>query len=135
MRKVLLTIEWRVCCCAGAARDEQSNDWEKQFQFRLEGLDKLMQGMDNLLQSIPRYQARSSTRTAIIIRRAPPEREFDPSVRPRSRNSWISEQAPPTLRHSRLRGHRRNTAYTELPREAGEGWGGVDLSQYGVGAP
>ena len=60
MRKFLLTIgvAGLLLCAGQAARaDEQSNDWEKQFQFRLEGLDKLMQGMDNLLQSIPRYRA------------------------------------------------------------------------------
>jgi hypothetical protein len=87
MRKVVLTmgVAGLLLCAGEAARaDEQSNDWEKQFQFRLEGPDKLMQGMDNLLQSIPRYQAPIIDENGdIIIRRAPPEPEFDPSVRPR----------------------------------------------------
>ena len=86
MRKVVLTIgvAGLLLCAGQAARaDEQSNDWQKQFHFRLEGFDKLMQGMDDLLKSIPRYQAPIIDENGdIIIRRAPREREFDPFVRP-----------------------------------------------------
>ena len=85
MRKVLLTIGMAgLLLCAGqvARADDQSNDWQRQFQFRLEGLDRLMQGMDDLLQSIPRYQPPIIDENGdIIIRRAPREREFDPSTR------------------------------------------------------
>jgi hypothetical protein len=81
MRKVVATIgvAGLLLCAGQAARaDEQSNDWQ------LEGLDNLMQGMDDLLKSIPRYQAPIIDENGdIIIRRAPREREFDPSVRPR----------------------------------------------------
>jgi len=86
MRRLLLTIglAGAVLCAGGAAwADDQENDWQNQFHFRLEGLDKLMQGMDDLLKSIPRYQAPIIDDNGdIIIRRAPREREFDPFVRP-----------------------------------------------------
>ena len=66
-----------------AQADEQSDDWQRQFHFRFEGLDKLMQGMDDLLQSIPRYEAPIIDENGdIIIRRAPRERGFDPFSRP-----------------------------------------------------
>jgi hypothetical protein len=86
MRKLVLTmgIAGLLLCAGQAARaDEQANDWQDQFTFRLEGLDKLMQGMDNLLKSIPRYQAPIIDDNGdIIIRRAPSEPEFDPFTRP-----------------------------------------------------
>jgi len=86
MRKFVLRmgLAGLVLCAGQAVRaDEQDNDWQNQFNFRLEGLDKLMQGMDDLLQSIPRYQAPIIDDNGdIIIRRAPREREFDPFVRP-----------------------------------------------------
>jgi len=85
MRKILLTtgVAGLLLCSGQAVRaDEQDKDWQHQFQFRLEGLDRLMQGMDDLLQSIPRYQAPIIDDNGdIIIRRAPREREFDPSTR------------------------------------------------------
>jgi hypothetical protein len=87
MRKLLLTmgLSGLVLGAGGVAwADEQSNDWQDQFHFRLEGFDKLMQGMDDLLKSIPRYQAPIIDENGdIIIRRAPREPEFDPFVRPR----------------------------------------------------
>jgi hypothetical protein len=86
MRKLLLTMGLAgLVLCAGqvAWADEQGKDWQDQFQFRLEGLDKLMQGMDDLLKSIPRYQAPIIDDNGdIIIRRAPRRPEFDPFVRP-----------------------------------------------------
>lgn len=85
MRKFVLTmgIAGLVLCAGQAVRaDEQGNDWQDQFNFRLEGLDKLMQGMDNLLKSIPRYQAPIIDDNGdIIIRRAPHDPEFDPFTR------------------------------------------------------
>jgi hypothetical protein len=63
--------------------DQQSDDWQRQFQFQLEGFDKLMQGMDDLLQSIPRYEAPIIDENGdIIIRRTPREPGFDPFTRP-----------------------------------------------------
>ncbi len=86
MGKLLLTMglaSLLVCVGQAARADEQDNDWQDQFHFRLEGFDKLMQGMDELLKSIPRYQAPIIDDNGdIIIRRAPREREFDPFVRP-----------------------------------------------------
>ena len=86
MRKLLLTmgVAGLVLGAAPAARaDEQGEDWQNQFNFRLEGFDKLMQGMDDLLKSIPRYQAPIIDENGdIIIRRAPRERGFDPFTRP-----------------------------------------------------
>ncbi len=86
MRKLLLTtgLAGLLLCAGQAARaDEQGKDWQDQFHFRLEGLDKLMQGMDDLLRSIPRYQAPIIDDNGdIIIRRVPREREFDPFTRP-----------------------------------------------------
>lgn len=86
MRKVVLTmgVAGLLIAAGQAARaDEQSNDWQDQFHFRLEGFDKLMQGMDELLQSIPRYEAPIIDENGdIIIRRSPREPEFDPFTRP-----------------------------------------------------
>jgi hypothetical protein len=86
MRKLLLTmgVAGLLIGAGQAARaDEQSNDWQDQFQFRLEGFDKLMQGMDDLLKSIPRYEAPIIDENGdIIIRRAPREPGFDPFTRP-----------------------------------------------------
>ncbi len=86
MRKLVLTMGLAgVLVCAGQAvwADEQDEDWQDQFHFRLEGLDELMQGMDDLLQSIPRYEAPIIDDNGdIIIRRAPREPEFDPFTRP-----------------------------------------------------
>ena len=86
MRKILLTagLVGLVFCAGQAAQaDEQGDDWRDQFQFRLEGFDKLMQGMDDLLQSIPRYEAPIIDENGdIIIRRAPREHEFDPFTWP-----------------------------------------------------
>ena len=86
MRKMLLTMGVAgLLIGAGQAAwaDEQSDDWRDQFHFRLEGFDKLMQGMDDLLQSIPRYEAPIIDENGdIIIRRAPREREFDPFTWP-----------------------------------------------------
>ena len=86
MGKLLLTIgiAGLLLCAGQAARaDEQSNDWQKQFHFRLEGFDKLMQGMDDLLKSIPRYQAPTIDENGdIIIRRVPRDPEYAPEVAP-----------------------------------------------------
>ena len=86
MRKMLLTIGVAgllLCSGQAAPADEQSNDWQHQFQFRLEGLDKLMQGMDDLLQSIPRYQAPIIDENGdIIIRRTPPDPDHAPETVP-----------------------------------------------------
>jgi hypothetical protein len=86
MRKILLTmaVAGLVLCAGQAARaDEQGKDWQQQFEFHLRDLDKLMQGMDELLQSIPRYEAPIIDENGdIIIRRAPRGREFDPFRRP-----------------------------------------------------
>jgi len=86
MRKILLAVGLAgLLLGAGQAAwaDDQENDWSQQFHFRLEGLDQLMQGMDDLLQSIPRYEAPVIDENGdIIIRRAPREREFDPFTWP-----------------------------------------------------
>ena len=89
MRKFVLTVgvAGLVLCAGQAVRaDERDNDWQDQFQFRLqgldEGLDELMQGMDELLQSIPRYDMPIIDDNGdIIIRRAPHDPEFDPFTR------------------------------------------------------
>jgi len=85
MRKLVLTmgVAGLVLCTWQAVRaDERDNDWQDQFQFRLEGLDELMQGMDDLLQSIPRYDMPIIDDNGdIIIRRAPHDPEFDPFTR------------------------------------------------------
>jgi hypothetical protein len=82
MRKLVLTIgvAGLVLGAGAAARaDDQSGDWQKQFHFRLGDLDKLMQGMDDLLQSIPRYEAPIIDDNGdIIIRRAPRDPEHAP---------------------------------------------------------
>jgi len=86
MRKILLTAGLAgLLLGAGQAAwaDDQGNDWQDQFHFRFENLDELMQGMDELLQSIPRYEAPIIDENGdIIIRRAPREPGFDPFVRP-----------------------------------------------------
>jgi hypothetical protein len=70
---------------AGLA-DDQDEDWRDRFEydFQIEGLDKLMQGMDEFLRSIPRFEAPYFDENGdIIIRRAPPlEPEFDLFRRP-----------------------------------------------------
>jgi hypothetical protein len=86
MRKILLTMGVAgLLVGAGQAAwaDEQSDNWQQQFHFQLEGLDQLMQGMDELLQSIPRYEAPIIDENGdIIIRRAPREPESGPFTRP-----------------------------------------------------
>ena len=86
MRKILLSMGVAgLLLGAGQAAwaDDQSDDWQQQFHFRLDDFDKLMQGMDDLLQSIPRYEAPIIDENGdIIIRRAPREHEFDPFTWP-----------------------------------------------------
>ena len=86
MRKLLLTmgvVGLLVGAGQAARADDQGGDWRDQFHFRLDDLDKLMQGMNELLQSIPRYQTPIIDENGdIIIRRAPRERGFDPFTRP-----------------------------------------------------
>ena len=90
MRKLVLMVgvAGLVLCAGQTARaDDQDNDWQDQFQFRLEGLDQLIEGMDDLLQSIPRYEAPIIDDNGdIIIRRAPRGPDFDPFVRPAEPN-------------------------------------------------
>jgi hypothetical protein len=63
--------------------DDQDKGW--QYDFRIEGLDKLMQGMDEFLRSIPRFEAPFIDENGdIIIRRAPPE---DPGL-----DEWFRRQ-------------------------------------------
>ena len=89
MRKILLTIgvAGLLLCGGQAARaDDQGEDWQQQFHFRLEDLDKLMQGMDELLQSIPRYEAPIMDDNGdIIIRRVPPDADHAPEIVPTER--------------------------------------------------
>ena len=86
MRKILLTIgvAGLVLCTGQPARaDDQSGDWQRQFHLRVEDLDKLMQGMDELLQSIPRYEAPIMDDNGdIIIRRVPPDPDHAPEIVP-----------------------------------------------------
>ena len=86
MRKILLTmgVAALLACGGQAAKaDQQDNDWTQQFDLHLKDLDRLMQGMDEFLQSIPRYQAPIIDDNGdIIIRRAPRQPEFDPFTRP-----------------------------------------------------
>ena len=84
MREILAMGVAALALCAGqAARaDDQGKDWQ-QFEFHLKDLDKLMRGMDELLQSIPRYEAPIIDENGdIIIRRAPREPGFDPFRQP-----------------------------------------------------
>jgi hypothetical protein len=86
MRKILLTIgvAGLLLCSGPAARaDDQGGDWQRQFHLRVEDLDKLMQGMDELLQSIPRYEAPTIDENGdIIIRRVPRDPEHAPEAVP-----------------------------------------------------
>jgi len=85
MRKILLTmgVAALMLSAGQAARaDDQGKDWQQRFDFHLKDLDKLMQGMDDLLQSIPRYEAPIIDENGDIIIRRAPQREFDPSRRP-----------------------------------------------------
>jgi hypothetical protein len=67
---------------AAGLADESDKDWRERFQydFRIEGLDKLMQGVDELLRSVPRFETPFIDENGdIIIRRAPPRGlEWDP---------------------------------------------------------
>jgi hypothetical protein len=86
MGKILVTmgLAGLVLCAGPAARaDDQDSDWQKQFRFRLQDFDKLMQGMDDLLKSIPRYETPIINDNGdIVIRRVPRDFEFDPLQRP-----------------------------------------------------
>ena len=86
MRKILLTIGMAgllIGAGQAARADEQGKDWQQQFEFHLKDLDKLMQGMDELLQSIPRYQAPTIDQNGdIIIRRVPRDPEHAPEAVP-----------------------------------------------------
>ena len=86
MRKILLLTGLTGVLLLGGApaapAEEQDEDWQQHFQFRLEGLDQLMQGMDDLLRSIPRFEAPYIDENGdIIIRRAPPGPGLDPWFR------------------------------------------------------
>jgi hypothetical protein len=77
MRKILLLTGLTGVLLLGGApaalAEERDDDWRERFDFRIEGLDKLMQGMDDLLRSIPRFEAPYIDENGdIIIRRAPP---------------------------------------------------------------
>jgi hypothetical protein len=63
--------------------DDAEKDW-RDYEFRIEGLDKLMQGMDEFLRSIPRFETPFIDENGdIIIRRAPPPGpQWDPFERP-----------------------------------------------------
>ena len=86
MRKILLAmgVAALLACGGQAAKaDQQDNDWTQKFDLHLKDLDRLMQGVDEFLQSIPRYQAPIIDENGdIIIRRAPRERGFDPFRQP-----------------------------------------------------
>jgi hypothetical protein len=90
MRKILLltglTGVLLLDGAPAAMAEEQDEDWRDQFEydFQIEGLDKLMQGMDEFLRSIPRFEAPYIDENGdIVIRRAPPlEPEFNPFRRP-----------------------------------------------------
>lgn len=75
MRRILLTAGLTGMLLlggapAGLAADEDDG-W--QYDFRIEGLDKLMQDMDEFLRAIPRFEAPFIDENGdIIIRRAPP---------------------------------------------------------------
>jgi hypothetical protein len=86
MSRILLTaaVAALVLCAGPAAHaDDQGKDWQQQLQFGLDDLGALMQRMDDMLQSIPRFEAPIIDENGdIIIRRAPRERGFDPFTRP-----------------------------------------------------
>jgi len=67
---------------AGLAADQDDETWR--YDFRIEGLDDLMQDMDRFLRAIPRFEAPYIDENGdIIIRRAPPiEPEASPFQRP-----------------------------------------------------
>ena len=76
MRRLLLLTGLSMALVLGGPAaglaEEQGEDW-RNFDFRIEGLDKLMQGMDEFLRSIPRFEAPYIDENGdIIIRRAPP---------------------------------------------------------------
>jgi hypothetical protein len=88
MRRILLlTGLTGVLLLAGvpvAMAEEQDEDWRDRFDydFRIDGLDELMQGMDEFLRSIPRFEAPYIDENGdIIIRRAPPGPGLDPWFR------------------------------------------------------
>jgi hypothetical protein len=82
MAKLLLTTGVAGVLLLAAATpgfaDEGEESW--QHEFRIEGLDKLMRGMNEFLRSIPRFQAPYIDENGdIIIRRVPPDGPaFDP---------------------------------------------------------
>ena len=85
MRKILLTGGLTGVLLAGGPAaglaEDQNESW--QYDFRIEGLDELMQDMDQFLRSIPRFEAPFIDENGdIIIRRAPPGPGFDPFQRP-----------------------------------------------------
>jgi hypothetical protein len=87
MRNVLLSGLTGVLLLGGAPAalaEDQDEDWRDrlEYNFRVEGLDKLMQGMDDLLRSIPRFEAPYMDEDGnIIIRRAPRGLDADPWFR------------------------------------------------------
>jgi hypothetical protein len=76
MRKILLLTGLTAVILLGgapAALAEEQDEDRFDYNFRIEGLDKLMQGMDDFLRSIPRFEAPYIDENGdIIIRRAPP---------------------------------------------------------------
>ena len=86
MGKILLTMGLAgVLACSGQAAkaDQQSNDWTQEFNLHLKDFDRLMQGMDEFLQSIPRYEAPTIDDNGdLIIRRVPRQPQSDPYTRP-----------------------------------------------------
>ena len=84
MRRILLTAGLTGVLLlggapAGLAADEDDG-W--QYDFRIEGLDELMQDMDEFLRAIPRFEAPFIDENGdIIIRRAPPGPGLEPFQR------------------------------------------------------
>ena len=88
MRRILLltglTGALLLAGAPAAMAEEQDEDWRDRFEydFRIDGLDELMQGMDEFLRSIPRFEAPVFDENGdIIIRRAPPGPGLDPWLR------------------------------------------------------
>ena len=84
MRRILLSAGLTgVLLLGGAPAGLADEDDGWQYDFRIEGLDELMQDMDEFLRAIPRFEAPFIDENGdIIIRRAPPGSGLDPFQRP-----------------------------------------------------
>ena len=82
MRKLLLIVGLAALLAPPAWADDADDGYR--FHFRLEGMDELKHGLEDMLRSLPMFEAPYVDENGdIIIRRAPPldldlDRLFDP---------------------------------------------------------